>query len=46
MNGREAKKAYSAPELKDFGSVTQLTQTGLTNPGQDAKSGSRLSQGG
>lgn len=39
------KKAYTAPRLKTWGKVSQLTQTGLTNPGGDAKSGSRPSQG-
>ena len=41
----EKKKAYSKPELAELGSVTNMTQTGLTNPGADGKQGSRPSQG-
>jgi hypothetical protein len=41
----EIKKEYQRPELKNWGTVADLTQTGLTNPGGDAKSGSRPSQG-
>lgn len=44
MNGNQ-KKAYVSPELKDFGKVADLTQTGLTRPGDDAKGGSAASQG-
>ncbi len=40
-----SKKAYTAPELKDFGKVTEVTQTGLTRAGDDAKNGSAASQG-
>jgi hypothetical protein len=39
------KKAYRAPTVDDWGTVTDLTATGLTNPGGDAKSGSVMSQG-
>ena len=39
------KKAYVTPTLANLGSVTDLTQTGRTNPGPDAKSGSVSSQG-
>jgi len=38
-------KTYSTPSLSEWGTVTDLTQTGLTNPGDDGKSGSRPSQG-
>ena len=38
-------KEYSRPELRAWGSVTELTQTGQTNPGTDGKAGSRPSQG-
>lgn len=41
----EQQKDYKAPEIRDLGSVTELTQTGLTRPGDDTKSGSRPSQG-
>jgi len=43
--GRCMDKPYSEPSLSEWGTVTQLTQTGLTNPGADGKSGSRPSQG-
>lgn len=39
------KKEYTTPDLVEHGSVTDLTQTGLTNPGDDGKSGSAPSQG-
>jgi hypothetical protein len=39
------KKAYRAPTVDDWGTVTDLTATGLTHPGADAKSGSVLSNG-
>lgn len=41
----EQKKTYSEPELTEWGSVTDLTQTGLTRPGTDTKSGSQPSSG-
>jgi hypothetical protein len=42
-----SKKEYAAPTIRDWGTVTQLTQVGLTRPGTDAKSGSVLhAQGG
>jgi len=44
-NPSALKKEYSRPELKNWGTVADLTQTGLTRPGDDAKSGSVLSQG-
>lgn len=42
---QEIKKAYVAPQLKTWGTVASLTQTGLTNPGGDGKSGSVASKG-
>lgn len=42
----ENKKEYRTPELQDWGHVSELTQTGLTKPGQDGKQGSAASQGG
>lgn len=41
----ERKSEYSKPEISELGKVTELTQTGLTNPGADGKSGSAPSQG-
>lgn len=38
-------KPYSTPSLNEWGTVTELTQTGLTNPGDDGKAGSRPSSG-
>ena len=43
---QQDKKEYAKPEVTDFGTVADLTQTGQTHPGSDAKSGSRPSQGG
>jgi hypothetical protein len=40
------KKQYEAPQIRDWGTVSELTATGLTNPGDDAKDGSVASQGG
>ncbi|HUP01092.1 MAG TPA: hypothetical protein VM737_06180 [Gemmatimonadota bacterium] len=39
------KKTYQTPEIKEWGSVTDLTATGLTRPGDDDKGGSAASQG-
>lgn len=39
------ERLYTTPVLKTWGTVFDLTRTGLTNPGADAKSGSVLSQG-
>ncbi len=36
----ESKKAYTSPELKKWGTVADLTQTGKTNEGGDQKNGS------
>jgi hypothetical protein len=40
-----SKKEYRKPSIEDFGAVTELTATGLTNPGGDGKSGSVNSNG-
>jgi len=37
---QQAKQAYSAPTLKDWGSVTDMTLVGNTNPGGDSMCGS------
>ena len=42
---KEPKKAYEKPEVKELGSVAELTQTGQTNPGGDMKGGSAGSMG-
>jgi len=34
------KRTYETPKLVDLGAVTDVTQTGRTNPGGDAKQGS------
>jgi hypothetical protein len=39
------EKDYTAPELEDFGTVADLTETGETNPGGDGKQGSAMSRG-
>ena len=39
------KQPYVQPELKTIGAVADLTKTGTTNPGPDAKAGSVSSQG-
>ena len=36
----KGKKRYHPPELKKWGSVADLTKTGFTHFGQDAKTGS------
>jgi len=41
----EGPEGYSEPKLEEWGTVTDLTQTGLTHPGADAKQGSAASQG-
>ena len=41
----QGKQPYVRPELHSLGSVADLTRTGLTNPGDDGKSGSVASQG-
>ena len=39
------KKQYEAPRLREWGTVADLTATGKTMPGNDAKEGSAASQG-
>lgn len=41
----DRREEYREPELEEWGTVTDLTQTGLTRPGTDAKQGSRPSSG-
>jgi hypothetical protein len=45
MDKQERGEEYRAPELEEWGSVADLTQTGLTRPGDDEKAGSRPSRG-
>jgi hypothetical protein len=45
MDQQDRREEYQEPELEEWGTVTDLTQTGLTRPGNDNKSGSRPSQG-
>jgi hypothetical protein len=40
------KKQYRKPEVQDWGTVRDLTATGNTQSGPDAKEGSTSSQGG
>ncbi len=40
-----SKKPYKTPTVQVCGDLVDLTQTGLTNPGGDAKGGSVLSGG-
>lgn len=42
---KHEKKQYRKPQVRDWGTVTELTATGQTMPGSDAKSGSSSSQG-
>jgi hypothetical protein len=39
------KKMYQTPVIEDWGAVTDLTATGTTQTGADAKAGSVASQG-
>ena len=39
------KTPYTVPHLKKIGSIADLTQTGITFDGDDAKGGSAASQG-
>ena len=41
----EAGEEYHPPKLEELGSVADLTQTGRTHPGSDAKGGSAASSG-
>ena len=45
MNKMTEKKVYVRPSIEDHGKVADLTATGLTNPGGDAKQGSVMSAG-
>ena len=40
------RKHYTKPIVRDWGTVSELTATGQTMPGGDAKQGSVSSQGG
>lgn len=41
------KKSYTEPDVTDYGTVADLTETGNTNPNNtDVKGGSRPSAGG
>lgn len=42
---QKEKKPYRKPEIREWGSVAELTATGQTMPGDDAKDGSAASQG-
>lgn len=44
-DGNQSKKTYAAPELLDFGKVTDVTKTGTTQTGSDGKGGSAQSPG-
>jgi hypothetical protein len=46
MERSTEKRSYVRPAIEDFGKVVDLTATGLTNPGGDAKQGSAMSSGG
>ncbi len=37
---QNVKKSYTAPNLKDWGNVVDMTLNGCTNPGGDAQGGS------
>jgi hypothetical protein len=41
----KSKKEYCKPSIEDFGTVTELTATGKSNPGGDGKVGSVNSNG-
>ena len=41
-----AKRVYTAPKLKEWGTVADLTRTGLTHEGDDGKVGSILFSSG
>ena len=42
---KETSEKYEKPSIEKLGSVAELTLTGLTHPGADAKSGSSSSRG-
>jgi hypothetical protein len=41
-----AKRNYEAPQLEEYGTVADLTQVGLTNPGGDVEPGTGEFAGG
>ena len=45
MDNTTEKKVYVQPSIEDHGKVADLTATGLTRAGSDAKDGSVASQG-
>jgi hypothetical protein len=45
MDHADTKKVYRPPTVDDWGTVTDLTATGRTQPGADAKGGSAGSSG-
>ena len=45
MTEHEHKKRYTRPEVEDFGTVTELTGAGGSQPGTDFKDGSGPAQG-
>ena len=40
------KREYTPPELEEFGTVTDLTQVGQSNPGDDTLPGKAQGQDG
>lgn len=40
MTDSTDRRAYTRPTLEDFGTVTELTRAGTTNPGGDTFQGS------
>lgn len=42
---QDVRETYSPPQLVEWGSVSDLTRTGRTQPGLDAKGGSAASRG-
>ena len=42
---RAKRKQYATPRLELVGTAADMTGTGRTNPGADAKAGSALSKG-
>ena len=45
METKHTRRTYTPPSVQDFGTVTDLTATGITQPGADAKGGSAASRG-
>lgn len=45
MESKENAKTYQSPEIEDWGTVADLTETGATIVGGDLKTGSVLSAG-